>query len=296
MAVTSAGLLVFSAWNQTASYARTRFPMPRALAVAFLFLALAQVIMATATVWTLAWWEYHLLMFAAVVLALGALFLELDRRRGLERFLPAEVVERVVAGDLAGLAGERRTVTVMFADLRGSTELAERLPPADVVALLNEYVGVLARCVFAHGGMLDKFLGDGLMAVFGVGGDHSDGAEAAAQASLEMQARVGALNEVRRTRGGMSIGFGIGLHTGEVVLGAVGIPQRSDYTAIGDTVNTAARLQELTKDLDADIVLSGETAGRLPAGRFRARDLGEVAVRGKTQPVRLLTLERSAQS
>jgi class 3 adenylate cyclase len=291
MAAASVGLLTFSAWNQTASYARTHFPMQRALAVAFLFLALAQVIMATAALWTLAWWEYHLLMFAAVVLALGALFVELDRRRGLERFLPTEVVERVVAGDLAGLAGERRTVTVMFADLRSSTELAEQMPPANVVALLNEYVGVLARCVFAHQGMLDKFLGDGLMAVFGVGDDRSDGAEAAAQAALEMQARVQALNEQRRRRGSTAIGFGIGLHTGEVVLGAVGIPQRSDYTAIGDTVNTASRLQELTKDFDADIVLSGETAGRLPAGRFATRDLGEVPVRGKAQRVRLLTLE-----
>jgi class 3 adenylate cyclase len=290
MAAASVGLLILAAWRQTASYARTRFPMPRALAVAFLFLALAQVIMATAALWTLAWWEYHLLMFAAVVLALGALFVELDRRRGLERFLPSEVVERVVAGDLAGLAGERRTVTVMFADLRGSTELAERLPAAEVVALLNEYVGVLARCVFAHGGMLDKFLGDGIMAVFGVEADHSAGAEAAAQAALEMQARVAILNEQRRRRGGPAIGFGIGLHTGEVVLGAVGIPQRSDYTAIGDTVNTAARLQELTKDLDADIVLSAETAALLPAGRFSTRELGEVPVRGKAQPVRLLTL------
>jgi adenylate cyclase len=178
----------------------------------------------------------------------------------------------------------------MFADLRSSTGLAERLAPADVVALLNDYVGVLARCVFAHRGMLDKFLGDGLMAVFGVGDDRSDGAEAAAEAALDMQARVQVLNDERRRRGAIAIGFGIGLHTGEVVLGAVGIPQRSDYTAIGDAVNTAARLQELTKDLDAGIVLSEETAERLPAGRFRLRDLGEVAVRGKTQPVRLMTL------
>jgi adenylate cyclase len=283
-------LFVFAAWRHAAAYARSRLPFQGALAAAYLCLALAQIIMATTAFWTLAWWEYHVLMFVAVVLALGALFLELDRRRGLERFLPAEVVERVVAGDAVRLAGERRTVTVLFADLRGSTVLAEQMTPVEVVALLNEYVGMFARCVFAHGGMLDKFLGDGLMAIFGVVDDPTQGADAAVRTALDIRRQVAGLNEARRADGQTPIGFGVGIHTGEVVLGAVGIPQRSDYTAIGDTVNTASRLQGLTRDLDVDILLSSQTAGRLLDAGFDLRDLGEVTVPGRKQAVRVLAL------
>ena len=296
LAAFSAVLFVFAATRQAETYARTRLPMQGALVVSFLFLAQAQVIMVVSSFWTLAWWEYHVLMFVAVVLALGALFLELDRRRGLERFLPAEVVERVVTGDPLRLAGERRVVTVLFADLRGSTVLAERLEAEDVVGLINTYVGVLARSVFAHGGMLDKFLGDGLMAVFGVLPDGSDGAVPAARAALEMRRAIGAVNAERAAQGGAPIGFGVGIHTGEVVLGAIGIPQRSDFTAIGDTVNTAARLQEICKGFEVDIVLSSQTAERLPVGTFALRDLGTTEVRGKAQPVRILTLYWSERS
>jgi len=292
LAVVSAVLFIFTATRQAEMYAASRLPMQGALAVSFLFLAQAQIIMVIASFWTLAWWEYHVLMFAAVVLALGALLLELDRRRGLERFLPAEVVERVVAGDHLRLVGERRMATVLFADLRGSTVLAEQLRAEDVVTLINAYVGVLAHSVFAHGGMLDKFLGDGLMAVFGVLPDGSDGAVPAARAALEMRRAIQAVNDERAARGGAPIGFGVGMHTGEVVLGAIGIPQRSDFTAIGDTVNTASRLQELCKEFDVDTVLSHETAARLPAGAFALRELGIAGVRGKSQPVRILTLDR----
>jgi adenylate cyclase len=290
MAAASAACFLFAAWHQARIYARSRFPMQGALALAFILLAEAQVIMASAAFWTLAWWEYHVVMLAAVVLALGALFVELDRRRGLERFLPSEVVERVVSGDTLRLAGERRTVTVLFADLRGSTVLAERLTPDGVVRLINEYVGALARCVFAHGGMLDKFLGDGVMAIFGVIEDPSHGAVPAARAALEMRRAVETHNAGRVARGEAPVGFGAGIHTGEVVLGAIGIPQRSDFTAIGDTVNTASRLQEVTKDLAVDVALSDQTADRLSGSGVEMRDLGLVSVRGKAQPLRIFTL------
>jgi len=291
LAAVSMTLFVFAASRQMETYTKTRLPMHGALVIAFLFLALAQLIMVAATFWTLAWWEYHLLMFAAVVLALGALFLELDRRRGLERFLPAEVVERVVSGDLLRLAGERRVVTVMFADLRGSTKLAEQLPAEELVTTVNEYVGVLAHCVFAHGGMLDKFLGDGLMAIFGVVPDTSDGAIPAARAALQMRDEIARTNAAHVARGLSPVGFGVGINTGEVILGAVGIPQRSEFTAIGDTVNTASRLQELTKEFDCDVVVSSQTAERLDTAGLRLRALGAAPVRGKAQPVEILTLE-----
>jgi adenylate cyclase len=283
-------LLAYAAWRQGRAYATSHFPVSGALTMAFVVLIQAQVLVVVSGFWTLAWWGYHVLMLAGVVIALAALFLELDRRRGLERFLSRELVERVVAGDLLRIAGERRTVSLLFADLRGSTTLAESLAPEDVIAIVNAYVGELARSVFAHDGMLDKFLGDGLMAIFGVLPDPSCGAVPAARAALEMRERILRMNAERRAHGQITLDFGVAVHTGEVVLGAVGIAQRSDFTAIGDTVNTAARLEGQCKELGLDIVLSGQTAAHLPRSEFHVVDLAEVSIRGRQQPVAVATL------
>ena len=196
-------------------------------------------------------------IYARINARLRASFAELERRRGLERFLASEAVERVLAGDSLALGGERRVVTVLFADLRSSTELADTLVPTDLVEYLNRYVGAMAESVFENGGMLDKFLGDGLMAIFGVKPE--------------------------------PVRFGIGIHTGEVVLGAVGISRRSDFTAVGDTVNTASRLEGLCKRFEVDCILSEATASRLN-GTVPLRRLGPSAVPGKSQPIILLTL------
>jgi class 3 adenylate cyclase len=286
------GLFAFSAWRQWHVYRKTRFPMQGALVLAFLLLAEAQVAMVVTGFWTLAWWGYHLLMLAAVMLAISALILELDRRRGLERFLPSEVVERVLAGDALRLAGERRVVTVIFSDLRNSTALEEELPAEEVVGLLNAYVGAMARCVFEQRGMLDKFLGDGLMAVFGiVDGEVDGGANAAVRAALRMREAIDEVNRQWAPRLGGPIGFGVGIHTGEAVLGSIGVPQRSDFTAVGDTPNTAARLQELTKQYGVELVISDSTVARLD-GTLTARALGEASVRGRREGVTLYTIDR----
>ncbi|MBI4492241.1 MAG: adenylate/guanylate cyclase domain-containing protein [Chloroflexi bacterium] len=290
LAIATVLLLGFATWRQTLASAAARLPTHTALVVAFLLLAGAQAAMTLAPLWTLAWWEYHGLMLAAVVLALGATFVELDRRRGLERFLPATVVERVLSGDPLRLAGERRVVTVLFADLRDMTPLAEMLPAEAVVELLNAYLGALARCVLTHGGMLDKFLGDGLMAVFGVLDDPSDGAVPAARAVLHMRKAMQTLNNERTARAQPPIKFGVGMHTGVVVLGSVGLPERSDYTAIGDVVNTAARLEGVCKRFDVDCVLTGETSARLARTEFALRALGDIRVRGKTASIAAFTL------
>ncbi len=237
----------FAAWAQGRDYVRTRLPMPGALAASYLLLAQAQLSQFLGPVWTLSWWEYHGLMFTATVIALGALFLELDRRRGLERFLPPTVVERVIGGDPLRLEGERQTVTILFADLRGSTALAEKLAPEQVIAVMNAYLRVMARSVIDAGGILDKFTGDGLMAIFGAMGDKAHGAPAAARAALAMRSNIRALNAQRARDGEPVVQFGVGMHTGDVVLGAIGLPERSDYTAIGDAVNTASRMETLTE-------------------------------------------------
>jgi len=283
-------LFGFSAVAQGREWLRTRLPMQGALAAAYLFLAQAQVSEFLGPVWTPSWWEYHGLMLAATVVALGALFLELDRRRGLERFLPPNVVERVVSGDPLRLEGERQTVTILFADLRGSTALAERLRPEEIVEVLNTYLRVMAKCVIDAGGILDKFLGDGLMAIFGAMGDPTHGAPAAARAALAIRARISALNVDRLARGEPVVQFGVGMHTGDVVLGAVGLPERSDYTAIGDTVNTASRMETLTKEYKVDAVLSGATADHLREDGVPLRPLGQAQVRGKTEALSVFTL------
>jgi adenylate cyclase len=281
-------LLGYAAWQQGRLYLRNRFPTHGALVLAYVLLAQAQLLMAAAAFWSLAWWEYHVVMLAATVLALGALFVELRRRRALERFLPPPVVDRVVAGDLRRLiAGERRVVTILFADLRGSTALAEHLEPEAVVALLNDYVGALARCVLARGGMVRQFLGDGLMAIFGAFElDASDGANPAVEAALRMRQAIAEVNAIRSNA---TMRFGVGIHTGEVVLGSIGIPQQAEITAFGDTVNTASRLQDLSKQFGVDSVLSAETATRL-AGERTLCSLGTVEVRGRQQPVDVYTL------
>ena len=283
-------LFVVAAFAQLRDFVRTRLPLQGALAIAYVLLAQAQLSQFLGPVWTPSWWEYHGLMLAAAVLALGALFLELDRRRGLERFLPRTVVERVIQGDPLRLAGHRETVTILFTDLRGSTSLAERLTPEETIAAVNAYLQVMARCVIDAGGIIDKFTGDGLMATFGALGDPSNGAAAAARAALEMRRQIAEVNRDRATAGLPVVQFGIGIHTGEVILGAIGLPERSQYDAIGDAVNTAARLEALTKEYHVDAVLSEATAGRLRADGVALRPLGEATVRGKANAVTVFTL------
>src|SRR5262249_17241243 len=150
----------------------------------------------------------------------------------------------------------RRTATILFTDLRGSTTLAERVPPEAAVATVNAYLRAMARAVIDEGGILDKFTGDGLMSIFGAMADPTTGATAAARAALRMRTDIAALNAERTARGEPTMEYGVGINTGDVVLGAIGLPERSDYTAMGDTVNTAARMESLTKELHVDVVVS----------------------------------------
>ncbi|MDE3111402.1 MAG: adenylate/guanylate cyclase domain-containing protein [Chloroflexota bacterium] len=282
-------LLAFSAYRQTSEFTRTRLPTQAALAIAFLFQAEAQVAAVLGPVYSLSFWTYHTLLALATVVAIAALFIELDRRRGLERFLPATVVDRVVTGEALSLEGERRTATILFTDLRGSTALAERATPEATVATVNAYLRTMARAVIDAGGILDKFTGDGLMAIFGATTDPAVGAAAAGRAALRMRRDLAALNAERSARGEPVVGYGIGINTGEVVLGAVGLPERSDYTAMGDAVNTAARMESLTKELGVDVVVSASTAAHLRPD-LDLRALGSATVRGKSDAVEVFAL------
>ena len=290
MAGSTVVLLLFASWRQAAVYRRTLLPFQGALIASFLLLADAQVAMVLAPSWTLAWWEYHLLMLAGVVVATGALIVELDRRRGLERFLPATAVESVLSGETTWTR-EPRVVTVLFADLRDSTSLAQGATNEEVLKVLNDYLGAVASAVTAYGGTVDKFLGDGLMVLFGLAGEAAQGAIASANVALRVRQEVTRLNQARLVEGKRPVNMGIGIHTGSVVMGPVGLAERADFTAIGDTVNTAARLQDLCKLFSVDSVLSQDTAAWLHPDWFSIRSLGDATLRGRTTATSIWTFE-----
>jgi adenylate cyclase len=206
-----------------------------------------------------------------------------EAQRNLERFFAPDVAAAIAAagGPLAA-GGERRTVTVLFSDIRGFTPLAEAMAPDGVAELLTEYFSAMADAGFAHGGTLDKFLGDGLLAVWGAPLDAPGGSSRALAAALAMRQEVAALNRAWTTAGRPPLGVGFGLARGEVFAGRIGSAHRLDYTVIGDVVNVAARL---CKAAAADeVLLTGAVRDDLtaPAELTRRPDL---AVRGRTGPV-----------
>lgn len=203
------------------------------------------------------------------------------------RYVTRQVADEILSGRVA-LGGERRTATVLFADIHGFTRLAEALPPEEVLALLNEVLGGLVGCVLDGGGVLDKYIGDAIMALFGVpvsAGSPALDAQAAVRCALQMSQRLDAINAARQDRGLPSVEVGIGVHTGELVAGNIGIPERMEYTVIGDTVNVSARLEGMTRQLGHRILVSGATAALLEG--VALRELEPVAVRGRSQPVRV---------
>ena len=206
------------------------------------------------------------------------------------RDLLGKVTSPAIAAELTRrklvLGGEEKKVTVLFSDLRNFTPLSEALEPAELLEMLNVYLTAMSQIVDAHGGVVDKYVGDALMALFGAPLDMPDQAACAFTTALEMRTALEELNERVFQPKGFTLGFGVGIHTGTVVAGNVGSPERYNYTVIGDGVNVASRLQSLTRhpEYDTDIIVSDASLREAGAG-FRTRPLGEVTVKGKQQPV-----------
>jgi adenylate cyclase len=186
----------------------------------------------------------------------------------------------------ARLGGRRADLTVLFSDIRGFTTISEQLSPEEVVDLLNEYLTLMTDIIFRHGGTVDKFEGDAILAFFGAPQAHDNDPERAVLAALEMRDRLGELEDRWRELAKTSLRIGIAMHTGQAVVGNIGSPRKMDYTVIGDTVNLASRLQDLTKEYGVSVLISGATQA-LVNHMCRVRSLGPVEVRGRRQPVDL---------
>ncbi|MBI4470723.1 MAG: FHA domain-containing protein [Acidobacteria bacterium] len=199
------------------------------------------------------------------------------------RFMPQHVVEQILsAPESVRLGGVNQVVTVLFADIRGFTPIAEKSRPEDVVRLLNQYFSLMTEIIFGHQGTLDKYIGDGLMAIFGAPYSSPDDPVNAVRAAMEMQRTVIQFNRGLVEQQLPEIKIGIGINTGEVTVGYIGSERRTDFTAIGDTVNLASRLESTAEP--GQIRLSGSTRNLLPPD-IPTRPLGEIKVKGKSEPV-----------
>lgn len=196
------------------------------------------------------------------------------------RFVSREIVQRVLSrSQPTRLEGERRDCSVLFADLRGFTGMAEKMEPEALHELLNQFFRVVIDHISAEGGIVDKFIGDKIMAVFAEGGPNG-AAQAAARASLKMTAHIAELNRERRAKSLPALEVGIGLNSGTVVMGNVGSEERMNFTVIGDAVNVADRLQSLAKGGET---IMGARTRELIGDKFAADDLGEQTLRGRVQ-------------
>lgn len=205
------------------------------------------------------------------------------------QYVPPAVVSRLIAQpELMRLGGEAREVTLMFTDLANFTTLSEQLSAEQTVEVLTGYFNAMTPIVHATGGTVDKFIGDAVMAFWGAPLDDAQHAEHAVTAAIAMQQAMQPLVADLQARGLPAIHMRIGLHTGRVVVGNVGSEQRFSYTAIGDAVNLAARLEGANKAFGTGILLSATTAAQLPSS-IALRALDDVVVKGKTEPVRVFT-------
>ncbi|MDK9720101.1 MAG: GAF domain-containing protein [Rhodospirillales bacterium] len=202
----------------------------------------------------------------------------------MSRYMDPTLADKLLAGGEAVMGGQSSVATVLFSDIRGFTTLTEELGPQGTVALLNEYFTIMVDCITNEGGMLDKFIGDAIMAIFGTPLPHDDDEDRGVRAALDMLHGLAKYNERRASEGKRPVDIGIGLNTDNIVSGNIGSPKRMDYTVIGDGVNLASRLESATKQYHAKLMISEFTKARLK-GTYRMREVDKVIVKGKTQPV-----------
>jgi adenylate cyclase len=208
---------------------------------------------------------------------------EEELRNRISRYVGNNLVEKLIdLKDGVFLETERKHVTVLFADIRSFTAMAERMEAEEVVAMLNEYFSVMVDIIFQNGGLLDKFVGDQLIAVFGLIEAEGSHSENAIRAALEMGAANQKIQKERAKKGEDVFEAGIGINTGLAIIGNIGSENRMDYTVIGDCVNVAARLEQMAKGGE---IIIGEQTFLKNTGLFNFESRGEVYVKNKLEPV-----------
>jgi adenylate cyclase len=201
----------------------------------------------------------------------------------MSRYMDPAIAEKLLAGGEEVLGGKSVTGTVLFSDIRGFTSITEDLGAHATVSLLNEYFTVMVECIQKQGGMLDKFIGDAIMAVFGLPLPHDDDEDRAVRASISMITELRRWNAQRAEAGKRPVDIGVGLNTDVIVSGNIGSPKRMDYTVIGDGVNLASRLESACKEYGTRILISEHTFAKL-RGTYRIREVDRVIVKGKSEP------------
>ncbi len=239
---------------------------------------------------------YPLLLLALgylAALAVNYISELLERRRitgVFSRYVAPQVVDKLLEGGEKALqlGGSRREITVLFVDIRGFTPLSEAAAPEEVVEILNEYLTLVAQSIFQYGGTLDKFIGDAAMAIFNAPLDLEDHCFKAVQAAWAMKEGAVPLQRRLEEKYGRTVRFGIGVNTGPAVIGNIGASFRMDYTAIGDTVNTAARLES---NAQPGQILISEAVYEKVKDRVTATSLGEIKVKGKAQGINVFQVD-----
>ena len=245
------------------------------------------------------WWlplSFPILgLLASSGVAEGLLFWERERqarfiRHAFGAYLSPELVRELAEHpERLELGGETREITVLFSDIRGFTTLSETLEPGDLVGLLNRYFTPVTHAIQAEGGYIDKYIGDAVMALFNAPVALPDHPDAACRAAVAMLEALEQFNGHQREQGQPTLDIGIGIHTGEAVVGNMGSEERLNYTALGDSVNVASRLEGLTKDYDRRILITEVTRDRLQ-GSWETEFMGSVRVKGREQPVNVFAV------
>ncbi len=221
--------------------------------------------------------------FAAVFVSLVDTSTEQSLRQVLDKVMSSAVTEAVVGGEDMALGGKLAKATVLFSDVRSFTKLCEGLGAEGVVRMMNEYFAFMADVIRGNGGVIDKYIGDAIMALFGVPKSSGNDAEYAVKAGFAMLQALDLLNEDRIKAGNIAFKIGIGLATGEVVAGLLGSPERMNYTVMGNSVNLSARIESLTSHYGAQLLVCSETFGALTTS-YRSRLLDKIRVKGQSTP------------
>jgi len=211
-------------------------------------------------------------------------------RGAFQYYLTASVVNEILKDpSKLKLGGDKKNLSVMFSDIRGFTSISEKLSPEELVRILNEYLTAMTDVVFKYDGLLDKYIGDAIMAVFGAPLDQPDHALRACRTGIEMMSELRRLREKWAAEGRPDINIGVGINTGDMVVGNMGSQMRFDYTVMGDSVNLASRLEGTNKEYGTNIIIS-EFTHEIIKDELFCRELDAVRVKGKKLPIRIFEL------